>query len=154
MIKWTCKSFDELNLREWYNISMLRQQVFIVEQYCPYLDADGKDLKAHHLIGENQNGELLAYARLLPINISYENKASIGRIVASDKARGTGIGKELLEKSIEWMQKLYGTTPIKIGAQGYLEKFYHKFGFQTVSDVYLEDGIPHIDMELVFSKRN
>ena len=148
LIKWTCKSFDELSLREWYSISMLRQQVFIVEQYCPYLDADGKDLQAHHLIGKNQDGELLAYARLLPVGVSYENRTAMGRIVSSEKARGIGIGKKLLEESIKWTRKLYGKTPIKIGAQCYLEKFYHKFGFQTVSDVYLEDGIPHIDMEL------
>ena len=150
MINWTCKSFDELCLREWYNISILRQQVFIVEQYCPYLDTDGKDLKAHHLIGRNEKGELLAYARLLPIGVSYEDKTSIGRIASSDKARGMGIGKELLVHSIKWIEKLYGKTAIKIGAQCYLEKFYNKFDFQKVSDIYLEDGIPHIDMEKVF----
>ena len=149
-MNWSCKSFDELSLKEWYNISMLRQQVFIVEQYCPYLDADGKDPKAYHLAGRNEKGELLAYARLLPIGTSHVDKTSIGRIVSSDKARGTGIGRQLLTESIKWMEKLYGTTTIKIGAQCYLEKFYNKFGFQKVGDIYLEDGIPHMDMEKVF----
>jgi ElaA protein len=129
---------------------MLRQQVFVVEQYCPYLDTDGKDLKANHLIGRNSAGELLAYARLLPVGVSHDDKTSIGRIVCSAKARGTGAGKELLTQSIKWMEQLYGKTTIKIGAQCYLEKFYNKFGFQKVSDIYLEDGISHIDMEKVF----
>lgn len=150
MINWTCKSFDELSLKEWYNVSMLRQQVFIVEQYCPYLDADGKDLKAHHLIGSNEKGELLAYARLLPVGVSHKERTSLGRIVSAEKARGTGIGRELVTQCIQWAEKLYGKTTIQIGAQCYLEKFYNKFKFQKISDVYLEDGIPHIDMERVF----
>ena len=150
MINWTCKSFDELSLKEWYNLSMFRQQVFVVEQYCAYLDSDGKDLKAHHLIGRNEEGELLAYARLLPVGVSYKDKTSIGRIASSEKARGTGAGSKLLVQAVKWAEKLYGKTTIKIGAQCYLEKFYNKFGFQRVSDIYLEDGISHIDMEKVF----
>jgi len=150
MINFTCKAFEELSLDELYALMVLRQEVFVVEQDCVYLDADGKDVKAHHLIGKDEKGELLAYARLLPIDVSYKERTSIGRIVSAEKARGTGIGKELLTQSIQWMETLYGKTSIKIGAQCYLEKFYNKFGFQKVSNVYLEDGIPHIDMEKVF----
>jgi ElaA protein len=149
MINWTCKAFDEFTTREWHNITVIRQKVFIVEQYCPYSDIDNKDLKAYHLLGTNENEEIVAYSRLLPVGLSYENKASIGRILSTEKARGTGAGKELIKQSIEWVERLYGKVDIKIGAQYYLKGFYEKFGFRMVSDIYLEDCIPHIDMERV-----
>ena len=150
MINWTCKSFDELNLREWYSISTFRQEVFIVEQYCAYLDSDGKDLDAHHLVGRNAEGEILAYARLLPVGVSYPDRTSMGRITSSKKARGTGLGSQLILEAIKQIEQLYGKITILIGAQCYLERFYGKFGFNRISDIYLEDGIPHIDMEREF----
>ena len=111
MINWTCKSFDELSLKEWYNLSMFRQQVFVVEQYCAYLDSDGQDLEAHHLIGRNEEGELLAYARLLPVGVSYKDKTSIGRIASSEKARGTGAGSKLLVQAVKWAEKALAIAP-------------------------------------------
>lgn len=146
MINWTCIPFDDFSAREWYEINTFREQVFIVEQYCPYLDADGKDLKAHHLIGRNEAGDLLAYARLLPKGVSHTQYTSIGRILTTPKARGTGAGRQLIEQSIIWIEKLYGNIDIKIGAQCYLKGFYSKFGFEVISEDYLEDAIPHVDM--------
>jgi ElaA protein len=141
---WTLKPFNELTAKELYNILQLRNEVFIVEQNCPYQDLDNKDLRAWHLMGM-QDGNLLAYSRLLAPGISY-SESSIGRIVSSPSARKKGIGKKLMLESIDQIRNLFQTDTIRIGAQLYLQKFYESFGFNTDSDIYLEDDIPHIQM--------
>ena len=147
-ITWTCLKFDELTLRQLYAIFQLRIEVFIVEQNCPFQDADNKDGEGYHLMG--WQGDLLAaYTRLLPAGISYA-EPSIGRVVTSPKARGGGIGKELMQRSIEKCYNLFGKTPIRIGAQLYLKRFYESYGFYQDSDIYDEDGIDHIEMVLTF----
>jgi ElaA protein len=123
----------------------LRAEVFIVEQNCPYLDLDGKDIKSFHLIGMNDANELVTYSRLLPEKISYD-EVSIGRVVSSPKYRKIGSGKELMKKSIEVINQKFGNVPIRIGAQLYLKKFYEGFDFVQTSEEYLEDGILHIEM--------
>ena len=152
MIKYTCVPFNKLTVNELYEIMALRQKVFVVEQNCPYLDADGKDLHAMHLMGRDTEGELVVYTRLLPIGISYSDFASIGRVVSSAKVRGTGAGKELMQKSIEQMHKLFPNEPVKIGAQTYLLAFYTSLGFVSTGEEYLEDDIPHTVMILDESK--
>ncbi len=146
MIRWTCKSFDQLSAMELYQVLALRQRVFVVEQYCPYQDADGKDVEVYHLMGWDKNKHLIAYARLIPKGISYPNETSIGRIMTHPKTRGTGTGSKLLVAALQEMEKLFGVLPIRIGAQAYLMSFYEKFGFKTEGNMYLEDGIPHFDM--------
>ncbi len=143
-----CVPFQGLSLRTLYDIMVLRQEVFVVEQNCVFLDADGdKDFSSHHLTIYNNEGVLLAYTRLLPEGVAYESYTSIGRVVNHPSARGTGIGKELMEYSIAWIEKLFGTEhPIKIGAQTYLLHFYEKFGFVSTGEEYIEDGIPHTKM--------
>ena len=145
-INFTCLSFDQLNLYQLYDIMVLRQEVFVVEQNCPYLDADGNDQKSRHLIGYSDDGELLAYARLLPKGMSYENYHSIGRVVTSSKARGKGYGRPLMQQAITASQQYFGDGTIKISAQAHLEKYYVSLGFKIVGEGYLEDGIPHIGM--------
>ena len=144
MINWAVKKFDELSLHELYAILRLRSEVFVVEQNCVFQDMDNKDQSSYHLMGW-QNNILIAYTRLIPPGISYEF-SSIGRVVTSSSARGTGIGKLLMEKSIEEVENLFGKTPIKIGAQLYLREFYTSFGFRQTGDIYVEDGIDHIEM--------
>ena len=144
-ITWKIKSFEELSNSELYNILSLRMEVFVVEQNCPYQDADGKDLKSLHLMGFDENGNLIAYSRIVPAGISF-NEVSIGRVVSSPKFRGTGSGQALMQKSIEVIYQKYGTVSIHIGAQLYLKNFYEKFGFIQISEEYLEDNIPHIEM--------
>jgi ElaA protein len=144
MLKFTTKSFEELSVHELYNIMRLRQEVFVVEQTCPYLDADGKDLYALHLAAYEADS-LVAYCRLLPSGISYE-EASIGRVITSTKVRGKGFGQLLMTKAIEEIQNQFGNVPIRIGAQAYLKKFYEVFGFVDLEEPYLEDGIPHLIM--------
>jgi len=146
-INWQLKKFEELSTTELYEILRLRAEVFVVEQNCPYQDMDGKDFKSFHLLGYNENKELLSYTRILPAGISYK-EVSIGRVVTSPKARGTGAGKELMNESIKCIEKLFGNVPIRIGAQCYLIKFYSGFGFEIASEEYLEDNISHIEMLL------
>ena len=144
VITWSNKSFKDLTNEELYEISRLRQEVFVVEQNCPYQDADGKDLKSFHVEGKI-NGELIAYSRIVLPGVSYK-EVSIGRVVTSPKARRTGAGKMLMKKTMGYIQKEFGNISIRIGAQLYLQKFYEGFGFVREGDEYLEDGIPHIIM--------
>ena len=141
---WHCKPFDELSNHELYAILRLRNEVFVVEQNCPYQDADDKDQKSFHLMGFIGD-DLAAYVRLLPPGISYK-EPSIGRVVTSPKYRRSGAGKALMKKAIEECNRLFGVHPIKIGAQLYLKKFYGDLGFSQTSETYLEDDIEHIEM--------
>lgn len=143
-IRWLLKKFDELTPYELYEILQLRNEVFVVEQNCAFQDADNNDQSAWHLMGFDEKN-LVAYTRLLPAGAVYE-KASIGRVVTSPAVRRTGVGKELMQQSIDAIYKLFGAQPIKIGAQLYLKKFYESFGFEQISGVYLEDDIEHIYM--------
>jgi len=149
-IRWDVKKFEELSAAELYKIMQLRSEVFSVEQNCAYQDADGKDLYCFHLSGFNDENDLVVYSRIVPAGVSFL-EVSIGRVVSSKKARGTGAGKELMNKSIEFIKKQYGNVPIRIGAQCYLIKFYSSFGFEISGEEYLEDNIPHIEM--LFSPR-
>jgi ElaA protein len=143
-VNWSCKHFKDLSNKELYQIFRLRLAVFVVEQNCPYQDADGKDLKSLHVTGK-QNDELIAYARIVLPGISYQ-EVSIGRVVTSKEARRTGAGKILMKKSMECIKKEFGNVPVRISAQSYLQKFYEGFGFKRVSDEYMEDDIPHVEM--------
>ncbi len=141
---WILKPFDKLTPLELYNILQLRNEVFIVEQNCPYQDCDNKDIYAWHLMGMMEE-RLIAYSRLLAPGISY-SESSIGRVVSSPSTRKTGMGKKLMQESIEQIRNLFHTDTIRIGAQLYLQKFYESFGFIREGDIYLEDNIPHILM--------
>ena len=143
-MNWFLKKFEELSVTELYDILKLRSLVFVVEQTCVFLDMDDKDQKSYHFMGY-ENGELMAYTRIVPPGISYP-EASIGRVVTSPASRGTGLGRMLMEESIKRTISLYGNTPIKIGAQSHLNNFYGSLGFTRSSDIYMEDGIPHIEM--------
>src|SRR6201996_1817712 len=122
MINWILKPFAELTPYELYNILHLRNEVFIVEQNCPYQDMDNKDLKSWHLMGI-KDGKLIAYSRLPAPGIPFR-ESSLGRIVSSPAIRKTGMGKKLVEESIEHIKNLFKTDTIRIGAQLYLKTFY------------------------------
>ena len=146
MTNWICKTFAELTNDELYAILRLRNEVFVVEQNCVYPDLDNKDQRCHHLMGW-RNDLLAGYSRVIPPGISYV-ESSIGRIVTSPAARGFGVGRELVRKSIDTLYILYGKQPVRIGAQCYLTRFYESFGFVQKGETYLEDGIQHIEMLL------
>jgi ElaA protein len=144
MIIWGFKKFDELLPYELYSILQLRNEVFVVEQNCVFQDADNKDQGSYHLMGWNDK-MLIAYSRVIPEGVAYD-LPSIGRVVTSPSIRGNGTGRLLMEESIKAANKIFGNVPIKLGAQLYLKKFYESFGFTQSSDIYLEDGIQHIEM--------
>ena len=146
MITWTYKHFTELTTKELYQILTLRSLVFVVEQNCVYLDLDQKDCNCWHLCGWEAE-ELVAYARVLAPGVSYE-EASIGRVVTSPNHRKKGYGRALMKEAIQKTRAQFNTTWIKIGAQCYLINFYESFGFRVSSEEYMEDGIPHIEMQL------
>lgn len=148
-LRYSIKHFNDLTVFELYKIMKLRQEVFVVEQNCPYLDADGKDLHGYHVMGSDDNQNLHCYTRLLPEGISYQGFVSIGRVINSAEVRGKGYGKELMAISISKIKELYPSYSIKIGAQTYLKKFYESFGFVDIDMAYLEDNIPHIKMVLL-----
>lgn len=141
-LSYNCIPFYKLSLDQVYAIMKVRQEVFVVEQDCPYLDADGKDQAALHFFITDKEDDILGYTRLLPKGISYPNYSSIGRVVTSKKGRGKGIGKLLMQKSLEIiLDKFEGD--IKISAQCYLHQFYTDLGFKKIGEDYLEDNIPH-----------
>ena len=141
---WTLKTFDSLTPFELYAILRLRSEVFVVEQTCIFQDMDNKDQLCHHLMGW-KNNLLVAYTRLVPPGVSYK-EPSIGRVVISPAVRGNGMGRLLMEKSIEKTIDLYGKITIRISAQFHLKKFYESLGFVQSGDIYDEDGIDHIEM--------
>ncbi|MBC7840930.1 MAG: GNAT family N-acetyltransferase [Gemmatimonadaceae bacterium] len=127
----------------------LRSQVFVVEQQCVYLDPDGLDRQAHHLFGwsASEPDTLVCGVRILGPGVAYA-EPSIGRVVASPRFRGTGLGRVLMERALVECARLYPGQGIRIGAQHYLERFYAGLGFVTVSAPYDEDGILHVKMLL------
>ena len=143
-MNWKIKKFNELNAEEIYKILALRNEIFIVEQECSYLDCDNKDFNSYHLFAE-ENGEVVAYLRILEKGVSYD-EISIGRVAVKQNHRGRGISREMMLKAIDFIENNLFEDTIKIQAQAYLIKFYSSLGFKAVSEEYLEDNIPHIDM--------
>ena len=139
------KTFAELSTSELYDILKLRADVFVVEQDCVYQDLDNLDQVSTHLYLEKEN-KILAYARLLPPNSSYENYASIGRILNPLDERKKGYGHKLMEVAHQFMDENYPASKIKIAAQEYLHDFYERHGYKQIRDRYMWDGIWHIDM--------
>jgi ElaA protein len=147
VMEFILRHFKDLTIDQLYDLLRLRAEVFVVEQKCNYLDLDGKDKVGLHFMGY-ENGALLAYARLLPKGISYDNYSSIGRVIVQEEARGKQLGYELMNKANSETIKSFG-HPIKISAQAHLEEFYTSVGYVTqAGNVYFEDEIPHIGMIL------
>ena len=144
-LKWKIKPFEALTVNELYDLLKLRSEIFVVEQNCVYLDVDGKDKLALHLIGEYDD-KIVAYARLFDSGISFEN-ASIGRVVVDAAYRDRKWGHDLMREAIAGIKSSFDKDKITIGAQLYLKKFYENHGFVQTSEMYLEDDIPHIEMQ-------
>lgn len=141
-----CKKFEELTVYELYEILKVRSNVFIVEQNCVYDDVDEKDLEAVHITLKD-NKKILAYIRVLKPGVSFPN-ASIGRVLVTKNSRGKNLGRVIFQAGIDYIFNEMKEKSITIGAQNYLKAFYESFGFKAVSEVYLEDGIEHLDMTL------
>ena len=147
-VTWQWSRFEDLEPAHLYEIVRLREGVFIVEQNCVYLDADGRDPAAWHLLGwlgKNGARRLAAYARVFPPGVRYP-EGSVGRVITAPEVRRTGLGRILMKEALIRLETLAPGQPIRIAAQRYLENFYSSFGFTTASAPYEEDGIIHVDM--------
>lgn len=145
-MNWYIKKFEELTVKELYEILRVRSEVFVVEQNCIYQDCDNKDIGAYHLFAV-ENERVIAYLRILEKHVSYV-EASIGRVLTSENYRGTGAGKIAMMKAINFIKNSLNENKIRISAQEYAVKFYNNVGFEVVSEAYLEDDIPHVEMLL------
>lgn len=143
-LQWKLLAFDELSVRDLYNVLQLRSEVFVVEQHCVFQDMDGADNRALHLLGTHA-GALVAYARCFPAGVSFA-EASIGRVVTRSSARGQGLGHLLIQQALQSVCAQWGVQPIRIGAQAHLKAYYARHGFVDVGLPYVEDGIDHIEM--------
>ena len=143
-VTWKIKNFEDLSIKELYEILKVRQEVFIVEQTCYYLDADGYDDKALHIWAET-NGEIAAYCRIFSQGIKYP-ETSIGRVLTNTKYRNLKLGKTLINIALQAIETHFETSECRISAQNYLLEFYKSFGFEDTGKKYLEDDIPHTEM--------
>ncbi|HAS79641.1 MAG TPA: GNAT family N-acetyltransferase [Fusobacteriaceae bacterium] len=138
------KKFDELTGREIYEILKIRSEVFVVEQNCIYNDVDEKDMESVHIFFKEKE-KIISYIRVIKPGISYDN-ASIGRVLVVLEERRRGLAKKIVQEGINYIINIWNEEKITIGAQEYLINFYKDLGFKPISQVYLEDGIPHLDM--------
>ncbi|HEX4503798.1 MAG TPA: GNAT family N-acetyltransferase [Scandinavium sp.] len=146
MIQWNDLHHSQLTVQQLYALLQLRCEVFVVEQACAYQDVDGDDLvgENRHILGW-RDGELVAYARILKSEAEFE-PVVIGRVIVSSAVRGEKLGVQLMEQTLASCQQYWPQKALYLGAQAHLQPFYARFGFSPVTDVYDEDGIPHIGM--------
>lgn len=143
-MEFTVKHFGELTAEEFHAICKLRVSVFVVEQKCPYQEIDDADKSAYH-VWLHENGEILAYLRVLPAGVNHD-EVSLGRVISVK--RRCGFGTRVLNEGIRVAKEKFGAEIIVIEAQTYARSFYENAGFVRISDEFLEDGIPHIKMRL------
>lgn len=142
------RHYDQLSKEELHQILILRQQVFVVEQECAYLDADEHDHQSFHLFATSDNKpelQIAAYLRVITPTNGSEDYA-IGRVLTRKSERKKGLANNIMEKAFEFIAEEFSSVTIKISAQLYLQNFYTRLGFTTTSEPYDEDGIPHIAM--------
>lgn len=138
------KTFDELNIRELYELLRVRAAVFVVEQDCVYQDLDGIDERSVHAFLRDEGG-IQAYLRVFEKD---EHTAQMGRMLTVQ--RGCGLGGQLLKEGIRIAREVLKKDALYIEAQCYATGFYEREGFKVTSEEFLEDGIPHVQMELEF----
>ena len=143
-LTWSWRRFGELGVDGVYDMLALRARVFVLEQ-GPYLDPDGADRHGWHLLGRNAGGDLLAYLRVLDPGVKFD-EVSIGRVVVDAALRGQGVGHALMREGLARCAAAWPGHAVRISAQAHLQRFYRQHGFEAVSDEYLEDGVPHVQM--------
>jgi len=143
-VQWHTKHFDELSATEYHHILAIRTAIFVVEQNCPYQEVDTKDLKSYHVWGIADN-KVVAVTRIVERGISYP-EISIGRVAVDAAYRGSNVGNDLMNTTLQFIEQKLGKQPIRISGQEHLTSFYKRFNFEQVSGMYLEDDIPHVEM--------
>ena len=145
--RWQWSRIADLSSFEIYAALAARQQVFAVEQQCAFQDADGLDLSAWHLLGwvDEAGPSLAAYLRVIDPGAKYA-EPSIGRVLTVPPWRGVGLGRVVMAEGLARTAATWPGRPVRIAAQQRLEQFYVELGFRTVSEPFLEDGIPHVEM--------
>lgn len=144
LIRWQWCRSEALTLTQLYTLMAAREAVFVVEQQCAYQELDGLDLAAHHLVAWADDA-VAACLRVLAPGVRYPEPA-IGRVLTGRDFRRQGLGRELMIRALAQLGQLYPGQAVRISAQTYLEDFYRSLGFESVSAVYDEDGIPHVEM--------
>ncbi len=144
-MEWKLKGWSDVTRDELYALMVARQRVFVVEQACAYLDADGTDAHALHLWAHDDAASVLAYLRVFAPGVK-GLEASLGRVLTTAAGRQKGLGRSLMRRGIEVVRERFGVVPIRISAQKYLERFYRELGFIAEGTDYLEDGIVHVAM--------
>lgn len=139
------KQWEELSPLTLHNLLQLRIDIFVVEQNCPYPELDGKDLNAYHVLLYDEDERLAGTARILAPGVSYK-EVSIGRVAIAEKYRGNTYGHLIMESALNFIHEKFGDSAVKISAQEHLQHFYNQHGFETISETYLEDDIPHVAM--------
>ena len=150
-LNWCIKHYSKLTTDEFHDLIALRIKVFVIEQNCPYQEVDGKDKEAFHVFCRNEKNEIIAIGRVLPPGVSYET-TSIGRIVIEENSRGKNLGHELMRKCVDFALLEFRNQSITISAQKHLKNYYNKHNFKSTGKEYLEDGIPHIEMNFLPNK--
>jgi ElaA protein len=150
-IDWEFSLFSEFTNDQLYQLLQLRQKIFIVEQDCAYLDADGQDQQAIHLLAFDKKNIVAALRLIAADNAVFKSaeKIVIGRLVVNNSYRGSGLGRIAITKAIDYIQQYSGANIICLSGQSYLNRFYRDLGFTAKGDVYLEDGIEHQLFELM-----
>ena len=147
-MRWQWSAFSELDIHTLYAAMKLRQEVFVVEQTCAYLDADGEDPIAFHLLGWSGD-TLLTYLRVFPPGTTAHPEAVIGRVIVAMGARGQGLSRPLMHQAHHHIARMWGDTPVFLSAQSHLEGLYGSLGYAVCGPGYDEDGIPHLPMRRV-----
>jgi ElaA protein len=142
---WDRKRWSDLTAETLYEILALRQEVFVVEQKCPYADIDGRDQTAWLVVGHAADGRLIAYLRILEPGRGSEGPV-MGRVIVRTGERGHGVGRSLMQEGLRYVATLFPGRPVRLSAQAYLQGFYESLGFVQIGGFHLEDGIPHVDM--------
>ena len=143
-LSWSWQRFEGLGVDGVYDMLALRCRAFVLEQ-GPYLDPDGADRQAWHLLGRNAAGELLAYLRVVDPGVKFD-EVSIGRVVVDASQRGQGVGHALMREGLARCSSAWPRRAVRISAQAHLQRFYARHGFEVTSAPYPEDGIPHVQM--------
>jgi ElaA protein len=143
-LAWNWCRFEDLGVDGVYDMLALRAKVFVLEQ-GPYLDPDGADRQAWHLLVRSDGGDLVAYLRIVDPGVKFD-EPSIGRVAIERAARGCGLGHALMTEGVSRCTALWPGRLIRITAQAHLQRYYEYHGFETVSEIYLEDDIPHVQM--------